>query len=112
MTDNSVSKMSEISIGGQAGAMAPEDSKKSQRIGDRLVEQGLISIDQLNVALHEKQKSGKMIGQILVELGFVQESSVAAFLSESTGYQQFDPKKTMLDPDALALMTKKDVLKY
>ncbi|MBU6474553.1 MAG: Flp pilus assembly complex ATPase component TadA [Alphaproteobacteria bacterium] len=92
--------------------MAPEDSKKSQRIGDRLVEQGLISIDQLNVALHEKQKSGKMIGQILVELGFVQESSVAAFLSESTGYQQFDPKKTMLDPDALALMTKKDVLKY
>ena len=86
--------------------------KKMHRIGDRLVEQKLISIDQLNVALHEKQKTGKMLGQVLVELSFISESTLATFLSETTGYLQFDPKKTMLDPEALELMTKKDVLKY
>ena len=86
--------------------------KKVKRIGDRLVDQGLISVDQLNVALHEKQKTGKMIGQTLVELGFISESTLATFLSETTGYLPFDQKKTMLDPEALAMMSKKDVLKY
>ncbi len=91
---------------------AVEQKKSTKRIGDRLVEQGLITMDQLNVALHEKQKSGKMVGQVLVELGFVSEASITAFIAESSGQQQFDSKKTMLDPEALALMTKKDVLKY
>ena len=92
---------------------APDaDSKKSKRIGDILVEQGLITLDQLNVALHEKQKTGKMIGATLVDLGFISESMLTGFLAESTGYQQFDPKKTMLDPEALGMILKKDALKY
>src|SRR5690606_5008900 len=37
---------------------------------------------------------------------------LSAFLSESTGLQQFDFKKTMLDPEAIALVPKKDALKY
>ncbi|MCE9507511.1 MAG: Flp pilus assembly complex ATPase component TadA, partial [Alphaproteobacteria bacterium] len=88
------------------------DSKKAKRIGDILVEQGLITLDQLNVALHEKQKTGKMIGATLVDLGFISESMLTGFLAESTGYQQFDPKKTMLDPEALGMILKKDALKY
>ena len=122
MADNSIQKIPEAKIPvGQAMIstdMSPTISdgmmldKKATRIGDRLVEQGLISVDQLNVALHEKQKSGKMIGQTLVELGFISETILATFLSETTGYLPFDQKKTMLDPEALAMMTKKDVLKY
>ncbi len=80
--------------------------KKMYRIGDRLVEQGLISIDQLNVALHEKKNTGKMLGQILVELGFISEAIPSGFLSENHRFQQHDQKKTMLDPEALALMNK------
>jgi general secretion pathway protein E/type IV pilus assembly protein PilB len=97
----------------EANMPAPDaDSKKSKRIGDILVEQGLITLDQLNVALHEKQKTGKMIGATLVDLGFISESMLTGFLAESTGYQQFDPKKTMLDPEALGMILKKDALKY
>ncbi len=125
MADNSIQKVPEQNLpAGQTAVvkadMSPtltdgmmlDDGKKSKRIGDRLVEQGLISMDQLNVALHDKTKSGKMIGQTLVELGFISEATLATFLSETTGYLQFDAKKTMLDPEALAMMTKKDVLKY
>jgi general secretion pathway protein E/type IV pilus assembly protein PilB len=85
---------------------------KTKRIGDRLVEKGLLTNDQLNVALHEKQKSGSMIGEILVQLGFITPDVLSDFLAETTGYQQFDPKKTMLDPEALEKITKKDALKY
>jgi len=86
--------------------------KQSKRIGDRLVELRLISLDQLNVALHEKQKSGKMLGEILVELDFINEDILTNFLAEMTGQQRFDPKKTMIDPEALLLIGKKDALKY
>lgn len=96
----------------ETAAPTISDDRKSKRIGDRLVEQGLISVDQLNVALHDKTKSGRMIGQTLVELGFITESTLARFLAETSGYPQFDSKKMMIDPDALELMTKKDVLKY
>lgn len=106
-----VSDSTSLIISGQ-GALDPGLERKAKRIGDRLVEMGLISVDQLNVALHEKQKTGKMIGQVLVEMGFVREAMLTQFLAETSGYSQFDPKKTMLDPEALALMTKKDVLRY
>lgn len=89
-----------------------EGDKKSSRIGDRLVEQGLITMDQLNVAIHDKAKSGKMLGETLVDLGFISAGVLTKFLSEKTGYQTFDPKKTMLDPEALAMVPKKDALKY
>lgn len=85
---------------------------KNKRIGDRLVEQGLITQDQLKVALYEKQRSTRLIGEILVDMGFISSEVLSSFLAESTGLQQFDPKKTMLDPAALELITKKDALKY
>lgn len=88
------------------------DETKIKRIGDRLVEKGLITEDQLNVAMHEKKKSGKMVGETLVDLGFISEEVLTSFLAETAGLQQFDPKKTMLDPEALAMVTKKDALKY
>jgi type IV pilus assembly protein PilB len=111
-------KMSEVQanqtavIKVEGGAVDGLLDKRMSRIGDRLVEQKIISIDQLNVALHEKRKSGKMLGQVLVELNFISTSTLTGFLSETTGHQQFDAKKTMLDPEALELMNKKDVLKY
>ena len=83
-----------------------------KRIGDRLVERGLISADQLQVALHEKGKSHLLLGEILVDLKFITPEVLSEFLSETTGLQLFDPKKTMIDPEALDLVTKKDAQKY
>lgn len=92
--------------------LPPSGDVKNKRIGERLIERGLITNDQLQVALHEKQRSPKLLGEILVDLGFLSPEALTNFLAESTGLQQFDPKKTMLDPEALALITKKDAQKY
>lgn len=81
------------------------------RMGDKLVSLGIITPDQLNVALTEKKISGKMIGQVLVELGFIDETILSKFLAASSGFDVFDPKNTIFDADAIQLIEKAEALK-
>ncbi|MCK5374321.1 MAG: Flp pilus assembly complex ATPase component TadA [Alphaproteobacteria bacterium] len=76
------------------------------RIGERMVAMGLITEDQLNVALQEKKISGKMLGEVLVELGFIEEDTLTLFLAESSGFGVFDPRNTIVDGEALSILTK------
>lgn len=82
----------------------------SQKIGDKLVSEGVISQDQLDVAVkmqNDTKNAGKnMLGHILVELGFITESALGEVLAESTGVEQFDPKKTVLDPNLIKQVPK------
>jgi type IV pilus assembly protein PilB len=87
----------------------PEQSKPTvgrRRIGDHLTEAGVITVDQLNIALKEKMRTGMMLGEQLVALGFISRSFLQSFLSETTGYEQFDPNKMMVDPEAVAKIPK------
>ena len=59
-----------------AEAAAGGEVAANLRIGDRLVELGLISDDQLGVALFEQKRSDKMLGEILVEFGFITEGAL------------------------------------
>ncbi len=81
------------------------------RMGDKMVSMGIISDDQLNVALQEKKITGRMLGEILVDLGFISEEVLIKFLAESSGFDLFDPKTTIVDGDALALIEKEVALK-
>lgn len=78
-------------------AGAAEAPKKPLRIGDRLIEMGIISADQLQIALTEQRRTKKLLGVILTEMGFVTESALGEVLAESSGTQKFDSKTTMLD---------------
>ncbi|HBH27047.1 MAG TPA: type II secretion system protein E [Rhodospirillaceae bacterium] len=82
------------------------------RIGERLVALGVITEDQLNVALQEKKTSKKLLGAIMVELGFLDEGTLAAFLASASGREVFDPKSTIADGDALDLIDKKTALRH
>ncbi len=88
------------------------EGRKKGRIGDRMVEMGIITHNQLNVALQEKKISGKMLGEILVELGFIEEEILTVFLAESSGFELFDPKTTIVDGDALGFLSKELALKH
>lgn len=89
-----------------------EEAGKGTRIGDRLLAQGLIDKDQLNVALQEKKVSGKLLGQVLVDLGFLSEEQLTGFLAESSGFEVFDARNTILDGEALALIEKHMAMKH
>lgn len=85
---------------------AAVDPDKKTRIGDQMVEMGLISADQLHVALQQKKLTGEMLGAILVQLAFITENDLIVFLAESSGFGVFDPQASVYDSDALALFDK------
>lgn len=105
-----IRKSSDLSQGSEGSSGSPRNKK--QRIGDRLVEAGVITVEQLNVALTEKKTSPKMIGQILVDLGFITEAILTQFLADAGGYQVFDPKSTIFDGEALALLSASEAHKF
>ncbi len=85
-----------------AKPVAPPPASTGQppmRIGEKLVSLGLISRDQLEVALKEQRNSiqKKLLGNILVDMGFISESSLGEVLAESAGTEKFDPKEAVLD---------------
>lgn len=75
-------------------------------LGERLLELGIISKDQLEIALLEQKTNKKLLGAILVEMGFLTESALAEVLAETAGTERFDLKKTIIDPQVIALVPK------
>jgi len=80
------------------------EKDNSSRLGDRLIELGVLTAEQLTVALQEKKISGKMLGQVLVELEFIDDQVLSQVLAEAAGHEVFDPKNTIVDGAALELM--------
>lgn len=59
-----------------------------KRIGERLIEAGLITEEQLRIALEEQKRTGELIGAILFSLGFVSQKDLFTLLSMSRGGEQ------------------------
>src|SRR5512133_3207910 len=57
----------------------------SQRLGDLLVKEKVITPEQLDQALKVQKESGTRLGSILVKLGFLSDEDVTNFLSRQYG---------------------------
>ena len=77
-----------------------------QPFGEVLLEKGIISHDQLRIALIEQKTRNMPLGKLLVSLGFVSEATIRDILSESLGQISIDLSNTVADPAALALIPK------
>ncbi len=81
------------------------NSPPSRRpIGQILITQGVISEDQLRIALLEQMKSNQPVGKLLVALGFVSEATLRDALGESLGHKSVDLANSIIDSDALRLV--------
>jgi type IV pilus assembly protein PilB len=90
-----------------AGSEKPEEAPaKRMRLGEQLIALGLLSSDQLQIALTEQKTSKKLLGTILVEMGFITESALGEVLAESAGTQKFDAKAAMLDTNLVKTVPK------
>jgi type II secretory ATPase GspE/PulE/Tfp pilus assembly ATPase PilB-like protein len=54
-----------------------------KRIGDLMLDQGLITDEQLQTALLEQKKSGELLGSVLFSLGFISQKDLFKVLSLS-----------------------------
>jgi len=78
--------------------------KKPKRIGDVLLGRGIITQDQLRIALIEQKKGGDPLGKTLVGLGFVSETTLRDALGEALQQESIDLSHAVPDPDAIAMV--------
>jgi len=84
--------------------MAEAAPKKKIRLGDLLVEHGLISNDQLMQALAEQKSSGLKLGRLLVEKGYVKEEKVLELVSAQLEIPYINLRQYRYDNETIQLI--------
>ncbi len=84
----------------------------SMPLGERLIAEGLISEDQLQVALKEQSRHDEPLGRILVKLGLISEGVLRDTLGETLGHDSIDLSTAIPDPDALKMVPKNIARRY
>ena len=79
------------------------------RLGDLLIQQGLLTEEQLKFALDEQKRSGRKLGRIVVESSFVTEEAISQALARQlqapfVDLKHFNPKPELINllPEAQA----------
>ena len=70
---------------------------KKIRIGEMLVQAGLITPDQLLRALQEQKRTGKRLGRVLIESGAVEEIRLSTMLADQLGIPFVDLRSATID---------------
>jgi general secretion pathway protein E/type IV pilus assembly protein PilB len=81
------------------------EQRKKLRLGELLVQQGLITTDQLSIVLAEQRHNNIPIGRLLVRLGFVTESAIRDIMARTIGQEAIDLAQVVADPEALKLVS-------
>ena len=78
--------------------------RRKLRLGELLVQQGLLSVDQLRIVLTEQKRQSLPIGRLLVQLGFVTEDVIRDVMARTIGQESIDLAQVVIDADALGLV--------
>src|SRR5499433_329096 len=86
----------------------------SQRLGDLLVKEKIITPDQLDKALKAQRDSGpnSRLGSVLVELGFVTDEEVTNFLSRQYGVPAINLQYFEIDSAVVKLVPEETAKRY
>ena len=80
------------------------EQRRKLRLGELMMQQGLISQDQLRIALIEQDQNNIPLGRQLVRLGFVSESMVRDLVAHTIGQESIDLSTVVADNDALRMV--------
>lgn len=86
--------------------------RKRVRLGDVLIEKGLITQEQLEKALSEQKEKGTLLGETLVNLGFVSQDDIIDILTEQLGVEYVDLRKYEIEDEAVHLVSEPIARKY
>jgi type IV pilus assembly protein PilB len=90
----------------------PGGMRRARKLGEILVEQGLISREQLEQALFEQSRTDQLLGRILIDLGLVKESDLMAALAAQVGFKFVDLSDMTIDPTAAGLVPETVARRY
>jgi len=86
--------------------------KKPRRLGEILIDEGVITEDQLNIALTEQKKVHEPLGKLLVNLGFATEAIMRSALGEALEQESVDLTRVVPDPDAIKMINSDTARKH
>lgn len=81
------------------------------RLGDVLVQKGIITDEQLTQALEEQKRVGGMLGEVMVTLGIVSENALVDTLCEQLGIEYLDLRKVDDIPEDIISLIPEDLIR-
>jgi type IV pilus assembly protein PilB len=87
-------------------------SAATDRIGDLLVREGLVTSEQLKAAQRDARQSNNRVGYSLVKLGFVQEAELTRALARHYRVPAVDLGRVVVDPRILRLVPAEQAVKH
>src|SRR5262245_24774307 len=79
-------------------------AEKAVRLGDWLLDRKLVTRTQLDLALREQKRKGRLLGEALVELGFVNQDTLSQFLAQTPQTESVDLAGLSLSPELVKLI--------
>nr|MCR5103054.1 Flp pilus assembly complex ATPase component TadA [Eubacterium sp.] len=86
--------------------------RKKIRIGDLLVEAGAITEDELQQALAKQKEEGGMLGNIIMDMGFISRELLITVLTTQMGIEYCEVQSVKIDENVVKLVSKDLVRKY
>ena len=86
--------------------------RKRKRLGDLLVDAGVITSEQLSEALKKQRELGMKLGETLVELKFLDENEIAEALHRQMGFPIARIREAKIAPEVIALLPENIVRKH
>jgi MSHA biogenesis protein MshE len=80
------------------------NTRRKIRLGDLLVQQKLISEEQLKQALADQKKTGHKLGRVLIENGYVEEDEILRTLSDQLGIPYIDLLHYNFNPSVIRML--------
>ena len=74
------------------------------RLGDLLIQQGLLTDEQLKLALDEQKRTGRKLGRVFVESGYVTEAGISQALARQLQIPFIDLKSFTPNPELIKLL--------
>jgi type IV pilus assembly protein PilB len=87
-------------------------AKKVKQLAEILLEQGIVSQEQLDAAVAEQTATGKRLGRILIDMGLVKEQDLVAALASQIGLRFVDLSDSQVDATASAMLPEQVARKY
>src|SRR5215510_7790548 len=84
----------------------------SNRLGELLVREKLISLAQLRAAQEEQQRSGQNLGYTLAKLGYVSDAEITNFLSQQYRVPTINLEEFEIDADIIKLVSRDQCEKH
>ncbi len=91
--------------------MFEKAGRKKKRLGDLLIDAGVITEEQLGRALTEQKQTKEKLGSVLIEMGFTTELEIAEALKEQLGLEFVQLHSLMIPADVTGLISDSALLK-